>query len=768
VPLPSDFLLDSTGHISARASQAFGALASGMRTLDGFSTTAMVLARTSGAVDVASLAGNVYLYKLDLAKQTATLVKDATAGPGANYVLQPPQLNGSCGPVNPSTSTTCVLGLQPAVPVPLPGNNTLALPPLEENTEYAVLITDGVKDSAAQLPISRNTIVRILTFQNPLADSTGRSLLPGVDDASAAGLEQMRQVLQIPIAASGVGVSHVAMAYTFRTQTVTGKNSFDPTTLALKPGVDPGVLGLAALPYQVKASSPTAFTPGAVTTLTPTQAFNKYGLEIDGTGVAPALPTAAIDSVVEFTLPLVSYLSDATGAFDPTALQSGVGKPTPVTVLVSVPFAANVTNPCPAALKLPAGTKCAPLAIFHHGLGATKATMLSVANQLNAKGIVVAAIDSPLHGDRAYCAKDSECTAPGTCTPIAALAGQGDKPVPPGICTTSLAHVPQLCASPACSTAWAAAGGGSGQTLASAEYFISANFFRTRDVNRQDVIDQSALVLALSPAAPGPLNSFQNALAAKGMFIAPPSPTNVANVFWVGQSYGSFQGAVNVAGNPRITSAVLNVGGGTSVDIFSTKGSSFYPRLQQLLTSLGVVFDANGDPTPATAGLYLQFLNIAKWILDPSDPINFAGSITDPARMLPNLLLKQPAQPVKTALGQIAQCDITVPNPTSFELYLNMGLGPLYTGGGVGTANSTLTTFVDNLTVSGSCPGVSSSGAGGTPHGFMTSWGISYDATNTPQYDATVRSLTQDAQDQAAAFLASGGATKPSNLQVRP
>jgi hypothetical protein len=227
-------------------------------------------------------------------------------------------------------------------------------------------------------------------------------------------------------------------------------------------------------------------------------------------------------------------------------------------------------------------------------------------------------------------------------------------------------------------------------------------------------------------------------------------------------------GAVNAAANPRIGATVLNVGGGTAVDIFSTKGSTFYPTLQKLLSSLGVVFDANGDPTPATAGLYLQLLNVAKWILDPSDPINFAGSITDPARMLPNLLLKKPAQQAKAALGQIAQCDSTVPNPTSFELYLNMGLGPLYTGGGVGTANATVTTFVNNLTLSGACPGVSSSGAGGAPHGFLTSWGISYDAAGTASYDSTVRSLTQDAQDQGAAFLASGGTTKPSNLQVRP
>jgi pimeloyl-ACP methyl ester carboxylesterase len=468
-------------------------------------------------------------------------------------------------------------------------------------------------------------------------------------------------------------------------------------------------------------------------------------------------------------MPLISYLSNSSGAFDPAALQSGAGTPTPVTALVSLPLVANVPA-CPQGSPVPAGLKCAPLVIFHHGLGATKATMLAVANQLNAKGFVVAAIDAPLHGDRAYCAKNSECNAGGTCTPNAALAQQGDT-TPPGTCSNGLAHVPQLCASTACQGAWAGApyNGQSGQTLASAEYFISANFFRTRDVNRQGVIDNSGLILALSPTTAGAPSSFQQALIAKGYVVSPPSSTNVANVSWVGQSYGSIMGAVNAAGNPRIGAAVLNVGGGTSVDIFSTKGSTFYPRLQTLLRSLGVVFDpVTGDPTPATAGLYLQFLNIAKWILDPSDPINFAGSITDSGKMLPNLLLKQPAQPVKAALGQIAQCDGTVPNPTSFELYLNMGLAPLYAGGLVGTSPATVTTFVNNLTLSGACPGVSSSGAGGVPHGFMTSWGISYDATNTPQYDSTVRSLTQDAQDQGAAFLASGGTTKPSNLQVRP
>lgn len=768
VPLPSDFLLDSTGHISAAAAQAFGPLASGMRTLDGFSTTALIAAQTSGAVDIASLAGNVYLYKLDLVAKTAALVADATAGAGATYVLEPPQLGGSCGPANPSTSTACIIGLQPAVPI----SASAALPPLEENTEYAVLITDGVKDSAKAAGISRNTITTILTFTNPLADAAGKSLLPGVDDASAAGLELMRQVLQIPIgtlAATGVAPSRVAAAYTFRTQTVTGKNSFN-ASLALKPNTDPGALGLAALPYQVQAASPSAFTPLAISLpLTPTAAFHKYGIEIDGAvGSFQPVPTAAIDSVFEVQIPLLSYLSNATGAFDPTLLASGQGATTVVTALVSVPLKANVPTACPGALGLPAGTQCAPLVVFHHGLGSTKAAMLTVANELNAQGFVVAAIDAPLHGDRASCAKDSECAggAAGSCVPNAALVGQGDAKAP-GTCTGGLAHVPQLCATTACTTAWGAAGGNNGQTLASAEYFVSGNFFRTRDVNRQDVIDNSGLILALSPASAGPPNKFQQALLAKGIFVAPPSPSSgLSNVFWEGQSYGSIVGTLNAAANPRLAKAVLNVGGGTQVDVFSTKGSTFRPRLEALLSSLGVVFDpVTHDPTPATAGLYLKFINIAKWILDPSDPINFARYVTtDGTKTLPNLLLKQANQAGKAALGQIAECDATVPNPTNAELYLNMGLGPLYTGANPSTS-STVTTFIELSNAGPSCVGTAAASTGTLAHGFLTSWGISYDATNTPIYDATVNTLTKDAQDQAAAFLSAG--TLPANSDAK-
>ncbi|GAC1536892.1 MAG: hypothetical protein NVS2B9_02810 [Myxococcales bacterium] len=765
IPLPSDFLLDATTGKVQNLPGAFGALAPGIATLDGFSTTAMVLAQLSGPVKASSINGKtVFLYKFvtDSAGKITKVVRlvDVAEALGlgkpnlAGYISEPPQLT--------QAGAAQVIGLQPAQPI-LGFGTPFAVPPLDESTEYGVVVTDGVLDLASA-GLARSTLSQILLFANPLADAAGRSLLGGVPDAQAAGLEQMRQAL-VPMLAQwqadtgNPDRTHVAMAYTFRTQSVTGKSNIGKTG----PGVDVGALGLAAAPYKPASLGlpATYFTPGAIAKLTPAIAFTKYGIE---PGPAPTtVPSSNIQEVLEVSIPTANLLNPATGAF------GSAPAPETLPALVSVPKAANVTAACPAAYGLPPGTKCAPLVIFHHGLGGTKAQMLTVADSLNAKGLVVAAIDSPKHGDRAFCSKDSECeaaaAAPGTpatanaCIPIAAFAGQGDATVP-GSCTGpgsngNLLHVPQLCASNSCNMAWgtyaATSNGGksSGQTVASANYLVTANFFRTRDTIRQDVLDNSALIVALSPPAAGPPSSVQTELIVQGLFIDP------TNIQWLGQSYGSILGAINVAANPRLGKAVLNVGGGTVVDIFSTPGSSFYPTLVNLLASLKPPI-APGTPT------YLQFLNVGKWVLDPADPINFATHVT--ANTLPNLLnTATPGAPqtAKAVLGQIAHCDATVPNQTNANLYLNMGLGPLYTGAAFGaSAPGTLTKFFDSAAAQTgtACVGVGGSDANATPHGFITSWGISYNGT-TPVYDGVVNQLTQAAQASAADFLSSGTAT---------
>ena len=58
---------------------------------------------------------------------------------------------------------------------------------------------------------------------------------------------------------------------------------------------------------------------------------------------------------------------------------------------------------------------------------------------------------------------------------------------------------PVLCPAGGCSSAFP----GAGAPVTSGNYFVSANFFRTRDSLRQDIIDQSQLVRVLSPDPTG-------------------------------------------------------------------------------------------------------------------------------------------------------------------------------------------------------------------------------------------------------------------------
>ncbi|HET6436708.1 MAG TPA: hypothetical protein VFG59_01510 [Anaeromyxobacter sp.] len=651
-PLPIDLLRTGAGGTIAQ-NPAFGAAAPGLATLDGFSTTAMILAPTSGPIDASTVnGGNVFLFKL--VGNAVSLVPELKAflgggsGPPA-YVAQPTPIiipQGAACPIAGGCSVA--IGLQPAVPVP-PSDPSFFLPPLDENSNYAVVITNRVKDVSGDALV-RPTFMQLLLGSNPLAvclqDSPctrWASLLPGVlDDATAGAAETMRQQM-VPVLSAVGGPDGVVLAYTFKTQ------SFKQTDLQL-----------AAAPYAIEQVAQQAiFTPSAASTVTPP-------LSVPGV------------TFYDVTFDSIDAIDDKTGALRPT-LATDLSDPATAATLLA-PLHALVAVPDPSLLDdcpgFPAGTKCPRLVIFGHGINGSKETLYPIAGSLAAAQLVAAAIDFPLHGARNWCTQNSDCVVPGTgaagtCTPIPGGAGQGDT-VPPGLCS-----------------------GGSVPVLGPSHYFLSANFFRMRDAFRQNVLDESALGLALSrppsPLAPQPsANPFASALLASGIFIDP------TEIYYEGLSLGSIAGTSAVASNPRLTRASFSVGGGTFVDIGITS-PSFQPVLEPIFTGLLGPSGANVLPpnTPftfamtdpssqsfnlAVAEQYLQTVNVAKWILDPGDPVNYALNLkTAP---LPNLL-SGGTQPAKAVYGQIAQGDAVVPNPTSDLLYALMSADEtLYTGAG--------------------------------------------------------------------------------------
>jgi dienelactone hydrolase len=623
LPLPSTFLLDGTRpsndpptRFFVRNVPAFGPAAAGLATLDGFSTTGMMLAPLTQPVAASTVnAQTVLVFELPEGAGAPRRMRDVAAALGAGapataeYLTQPPALNRTVQVNGADVAVTTAIGLQPGVAVPVPGVGIVPTPPLKEKRNYAVVITDGVKDLAGN-PLERSTLANILfTFTNPPAVD-GVSQLVGVSDADATALANLRAGLEPLLANLGaltggaVTRDNVVMAYTVQTQTVTDVS-----------------VGLSALPYQ----TPAAFSASGI-----------EPLDLAALGL-PATLFPSVGSFLTATVPTIDAIDPATGALNPDQAQ---WSPTGIPAVVALP---RVDATC-----TPAAPCARPLVIWHHGLSGGRLQMLTVADSLAAKGFVVAAIDAPYHGDRAFCMDNNECTTDGTadgvCTPDQARAGQGDA-IPPGTCTTGHLRGTNL------------------TTEASGNYFISGNFFRIRDAVRQDLLDHAALVLALAPPQFPATTAFADALAQAGLRVDPGA------VYLEGQSLGGIIGTELLATNPRFARGVLNVPGGTLVDVF-TNAPAFAPAVDQLFLSLGI--DRSQIPTdPAVASRYVQTLILAKWILDPADPLNYAVHV---GTKLPSPLLAAPpaglgdtglVHPTTEVLGQLARCDQVVPNATT-------------------------------------------------------------------------------------------------------
>jgi hypothetical protein len=680
--LPDDPLAPAPNARIQNLPSTFGPLAPGIATLDGFSTTAMLLVPVSAPIVAAlgpdptpasQFANSVFLY--DLTDQNNPVLVNRSTYDDLLPGPKPPPPQGQNfqalrQQVAPGVWASVLVGIQPAAGTKV--NTTAPIDPtqivnptkpLKEATEYALVATNRIQGIDSK-GLGRSTVASILLFSNPLW-ANGKSQLAGISDPQAKALERMRAQIANLLTKLGTGApfqkSEIAAAYTFRTQSITSP-----------------ALQLGAAPY-ASGTNPNVNFVGQVNVLPPTPtptvpvgAFTKYGVE------SGFVASGNILEVIEANLPTPNLLSTATGAFDPTLLQPGATPPIDVIpALIVVPNPTNIAA-CPSP-PFPAGLKCAPLVVFHHGLNGGRAQMLLGADELAAKGFVVAAIDAPKHGDRAFCTTDpsagsgnpgappAQC-ATGTCTAIPGTATQGDA-FAPGQCKLAdaspgkLAKRPTLCVTPGCASAAT-----DGISNASGNYVVSANLFRTRDTFRQDIIDVSNLILAMArpppptlPPAAGP-NPVAAELQSKGIVIDP------TRVFWEGQSLGGILGTINVAVNPRISEAVLNVPGGTFVDIASTS-PAFVPALNALLAS-------QNPPILPNTSAYLQFLQVSKWVLDPAEPLNFAGRLIGGADhpTLPNLLAGGAPQTPKKVLGQMATCDSVVPNPFNLLLFNTAGL----------------------------------------------------------------------------------------------
>jgi hypothetical protein len=627
IPFPNDLARDpATGKVNLPEQACESASSKAIREnilnkLDGFGTyqTAMQVSFTA-PVDEASLAGKIVMYQLT---DNGTPVSPTGATPIPVTVVRvgttPRFSTGDCAAPEMANAVSFVPNI-----------------PLDQKSTYFVALLKGIKStdgkeftgsytwglaSASENPVTLDDQNNVISDRTPLdpADETQRAQLvslSGVWKLHAAGLSFLDQ-------ATGTPREDVLVGFQFTTQTTT--DPLDPMVTGSPASklATVGILQLGSATGRFGAIGTSICTTRAETN--PTQCFLKLALggcnplttgcglpNYDAGAQACALYNcAAVGDVLGGGILNANYQAQLPNAFDAAKpIQGAWSNPVTPEQQATVTLEAVITVPT----GNPPMNGGWPVIIFGHGLGSSKESAITLAGRAAAAGFAAIAIDASAHGSRAVrISSDPALGCKGRCfsgtTPTATPCDTV------GECGTgetcgNLAVTPSL-APPAPTTA--------PQCYAP---FLSTDLATTRDGIRQTVLDHQRVA---------------KALIACGENNCPGLPVDVNKIYYASLSLGSIIGTMSSAMAPEIKAAVLNVGGVGWVDVLeNTETLSIRCSLVNGLIDAGILVGEkwNGSDvglctTDAwkTQPGFATFSTIARWVLDPADPANFAARL---------------------------------------------------------------------------------------------------------------------------------------------
>jgi hypothetical protein len=347
-PWPSDLFLDEGGHValsklpSSDVDLTQPTLDDLHTTQDGFSVGAGAFFPVSGAIDPATLDGNVHLFDLATGDEVPVYTHfRATDVPQTIYAR--PALGGV----------------------------------LLEHHPYAYVLTKQVKGDDGPLQPSTD-LQAILDAKSPPSGALGRAFT-------------IYQPLLALLDKGQPGRDDVAAATVFTTHSITAP------LVAMR-----NALGTSPMPAakvsMIFADQKTAADDGSLDELLGMPTSMLPGTDNDG-----GIWHADIGYVVQGTFTSPDYLNDVTtlspAGGTPTAIDTftadGAGMTPQPKGTATVPF--TLVLP-----KSPPGGSFAdlPVVIFQHGLGGDRSAVMGVANGLCAQGFAVIGIDIPFHGGR--------------------------------------------------------------------------------------------------------------------------------------------------------------------------------------------------------------------------------------------------------------------------------------------------------------------------------------------------------------------------------
>ncbi|MGC4113911.1 MAG: hypothetical protein QM765_04495 [Myxococcales bacterium] len=629
IPFPNTLLLNAAGKVNlpVPADPETAPLYLGLNTLDGFSTTAPIVSENSlarGALDEGSL-------------------DEATVVPGAVGLMN---LDPAGNAPEFKVCVDCAVSAQKGTaPQALQIVPTV---PLHEATRYGAYVTTALKDADGKQVVPA-TPWALMRLENPLVDGNGKSTVSVLPSDRAAALEMLRLAFKPYIdalVAGGIARKDLALAWTFKTQTtytdLTLINSI-PTALGAKYSDKPDFLA------DITATAKATMTAGGI-------------------------PNDKIAKVFagEYTTPFL--LTGVGGTINPLPTQFGA-EHSPFLVVL------------PDTAQTPANGY--PVVVFSHGITRNRTDALAIANTLAAAGFATISTDQVWHGDRSTCA-GSGVLAGGACVPGDALCDgvtACDQKNAPGSALCNETYGKCVAADPSkrtpCddATIFAATGqhlppnafcqsqglgsclpdqkcqaadfkkDARGGVVVSGWNFLNvANLFNTRDNFRQPTADLAQLYRVVSSTSTG---TGLGQLGLNDLLIGQGAAAGLdkANYHFLGLSLGSMTGIHYVSTAPEVKRALFNVPGGDLATILQTSGQLETLRNAWLagLAKKGMV-----PGTPA----FDQYMMIARWILDPADPVNSVNKVLNGAGV--------PAE--RKAFIQYVSGDFFIPNPTTEAL----------------------------------------------------------------------------------------------------
>jgi dienelactone hydrolase len=414
----------------------------------------------------------------------------------------------------------------------------------------------------------------------------------------------------------------------------------------------------------------------------------------------PVSALSGIGSIVFGTYLSPDFLFPLDGTIHTTPTAQGFPPP-----YFTVPISFHVF--VPASPKPPNGY---PVVIYGHGLADNQfGAPTYIASTLAQNGFVTLAFEIPGHG-----------YGPGSVVNLTDLAGNVQSVPTPGRGVQLPGHT----------------------TIGPTDGCILPGAVAIRDCGRQTAVDLFALV--------------------KTIQVSPALNLDPTRIYYVGQSFGGTYGTLFQAVEPKVTAAVLNAAGGTSVDV-ARLAITARPLGIGYLAALGLLNVPPAQPEspfndPFNDNYVFRDIAPVQTIVPGAMAIQAAfeaadwlGMLGDPLSYAPHLqsALRLANVPPKSTLFQFGQGDLEVPNPTEFAVISAAG------------AQSSGWFFLFNKAVASGHPellGITTPDVAPLP---ILPHRILANPTILPGGVAAELSIAFAEQQQVAAYLKSNGALNP-------